>query len=276
MEFTVGIPTHKPGPYIYKCLDSLCRQTMAATEFEVIIVLNGPKDPYFQQIDDYLRQHADTLNARLLHTEVMGVSNARNLILDQAQGDSICFVDDDDFVSDNYLAHFSEALKGSEGCIAIANVKGYDETTCTLTEDYLGRAFLRNKGHRRFHILNIHDLLSTSWCKAIPKAIIAGRRFDTRFKVGEDAIFMFSVSDKIKGARFTTDDTVYYRDLRAGSVLRNNIPVGFFVKNALRLWSRYLAIFFSGKGRYNFPLLVNRLLAVAKSHSKCIIMGIKN
>ena len=72
------------------------------------------------------------------------------------------------------------------------------------------------------------------------------------------------------------DDTVYYRDLRAGSVLRNNIPVGFFVKNALRLWSRYLAIFFSGKGRYNFPLLVNRLLAVAKSHSKCIIMGIKN
>ena len=189
----------------------------------------------------------------------MGVSNARNLILDQAQGDSICFVDDDDFVSDNYLAHFSEALKGSEGCIAIANVKGYDETTCTLTEDYLGRAFLRNKGHRRFHILNI-----------------AGRRFDTRFKVGEDAIFMFSVSDKIKGARFTTDDTVYYRDLRAGSVLRNNIPVGFFVKNALRLWSRYLAIFFSGKGRYNFPLLVNRLLAVAKSHSKCIIMGIKN
>jgi len=88
MEFTVGIPTHKPGPYIYKCLDSLCRQTMAATEFEVIIVLNGPKDPYFQQIDDYLRQHADTLNARLLHTEVMGVSNARNLILDQAQGDS--------------------------------------------------------------------------------------------------------------------------------------------------------------------------------------------
>lgn len=150
-------------------------------------------------------------------------------------------------------------------------MKGYDENTDTLVGDYLERAFQRNKRRRHFHISNIHALLSSCWCKAIPKAIIGDRRFNTSFKVGEDAFFMFLVSDKIKGARFASDDTIYYRDLRAGSVLRNDIPVSFFVKNALRLWRQYLSVFISGWGRYNFPLLVNRLLAVAKSHSKCII-----
>ncbi|MBP5338621.1 MAG: glycosyltransferase family 2 protein [Prevotella sp.] len=271
MEITVGIPTYKPGTYIYKCIDSLCRQTMATTRFEVIIVLNGPKEPYFTQIDDYIRQHADKLNVQLIHTEVVGVSNARNTIVDKAQGRSICFIDDDDFVTDNYLENLATALNGSEGCIAVANVKAFDENTNTSTLDYLGRAYMKNRKLRRFHIFSIHVLLSSSWGKAIPKDIIGDRRFNKGFKVGEDAIFMFMISDKIKGANYVSEDTIYYRSLRAGSALRKQIPIGFFVKNALRLWRQYLTIFLTGKGRYNFPLFVNRLLAVAKSHSKCII-----
>lgn len=46
MKVSVIIPSYRPGNYVYECLDSLMNQSLDALRFEVIVVLNGTRDPY--------------------------------------------------------------------------------------------------------------------------------------------------------------------------------------------------------------------------------------
>ena len=102
MEISVIIPTYKPQDYLWRCLDSLDGQTLAKDKFEVILVLNGCKEPYDGEIKNYAVNHSQ-LPLDYIQTDKGGVSNARNIGIDAANGDYITFIDDDDYVSPRYL-----------------------------------------------------------------------------------------------------------------------------------------------------------------------------
>ena len=53
MKISVIIPTYRPGAYIFECLDSLRHQTLPKNQFEVIVVLNGERNPYEEQLFEY-------------------------------------------------------------------------------------------------------------------------------------------------------------------------------------------------------------------------------
>ena len=100
-KISVIIPTYAPKDYIWECLDSFENQTLPKEEFEVILVLNGEKEPYESLIRKKLTTYS--FNSTLLYSTPNGVSRARNLGMEKAQGTYICFIDDDDWVSDNFL-----------------------------------------------------------------------------------------------------------------------------------------------------------------------------
>ena len=95
MQISVIIPTYKPQDYIYQCLDSLCRQTMDTSLWEVIVVLNGCDAPWHNQLKEYATSHPQ-IQMHVIQTNEPGVSNARNIGLEYAQGEYITFIDDDD------------------------------------------------------------------------------------------------------------------------------------------------------------------------------------
>ena len=95
-EISVIVPTYKPDYYIWKCLNSIVSQNLDRRNYEVLIILNGDKEPFFTEIESYLKNN-NLNNFHLIYTQEKGVSNARNIGLDRAKGDYICFVDDDDF-----------------------------------------------------------------------------------------------------------------------------------------------------------------------------------
>ena len=47
---TVIIPTYIPKDYLWDCLDSIEKQSLDKDKFQVIIVLNGEKEPYWSKI----------------------------------------------------------------------------------------------------------------------------------------------------------------------------------------------------------------------------------
>ena len=104
-EISVIIPSHKPGNYITECLMSLAAQTISKDLFEVIVILNGCDEPWRSDLASLLEKLRSEygMSARLLHSDIGNVSNARNMGLAQAQGNYICFIDDDDYVSEKYL-----------------------------------------------------------------------------------------------------------------------------------------------------------------------------
>ncbi|WNY31779.1 glycosyltransferase family A protein [Acinetobacter calcoaceticus] len=90
------IPTYKPKEYFYECLSSLDNQKISFSKFRVVIVLNGPKEPYYSLILKWLEDF--DFNVLLMHTDTSGVSHARNIALNNCDldVDYVCFLDDDD------------------------------------------------------------------------------------------------------------------------------------------------------------------------------------
>ena len=125
---SVIIPTYKPQSYLWECLDSLRCQTFPVDNFEVLLILNGCRDPYQSQIEDYLLKSGMT-NVRIIQTDQAGVSNARNMGLDNAIGDYVAFVDDDDYVSPTYLEElYAKASPDTISlCYPYAFKDGYSE-----------------------------------------------------------------------------------------------------------------------------------------------------
>ena len=79
MQITVIVPTYKPQDYIWRCLCSLKNQSIAHSNYEVVIVLNGCNEPYYSEIKKFI---IDEPNWRLVQTDTGGVSNARNVGID--------------------------------------------------------------------------------------------------------------------------------------------------------------------------------------------------
>ena len=127
MDISVIVPTYKPDYYIWECLNSLKEQSLNSKKYEVLIILNGEKDSYYYDINEWLKNN-NVENFKLFYIEQKGVSNARNIGLDSSKGEYIVFVDDDDYVDKNYLEELLNKNKeiGKKG-IVITNYINFEE-----------------------------------------------------------------------------------------------------------------------------------------------------
>ena len=258
---SVIIPSYKPGEYIRQCLGSLAAQTLGREKFEVWVVLNGCREPYFSDIKAYLTTLPPDFDAHLLQTDAAGVSNARNLGLEAATGAYVCFIDDDDWVSPTFLAELY--AKADAEAVVCANILSVNVLKGETVKDPL-YDYDRFMEAEQTSMLRVRRLLSSACFKLIPRTVIGERRFDTGFALGEDALFMASLTDRIRAVRFTPREAVYYRRIREGSAMRRRRTLGQRARNCFSLYGSYLAIYFSHPLRYSPTFFLNRLAAVSK------------
>ena len=88
---SVIIPVYNTAPYLERCVKSILAQTHP--HLEILLIDDGSTDAS-PRICDHLAQQ-DT-RVKVFHKPNGGVSSARNLGLDKAQGEYIGFVDSDD------------------------------------------------------------------------------------------------------------------------------------------------------------------------------------
>ena len=263
-DISVIIPTYRPGNYLWQCIDSLLSQTLQKNLYEIIIVLNGPKEPYNNLIRKYILENDCNDNISLIACETAGVSNARNIGIENAKGRYICFVDDDDWVSDCYLEQLLNTCNYSKSVVE-ANVMDYDEDNSTYKNDYLTSVYndLSAKD-KDYTVFAARRVLSSSCCKLIPVEAIGTVRFNRKYKIGEDALFMAEISKNISCIRLSNPEAIYYRRLRANSASRTTITYNYRICNAFSLCKQYLRIYLSSPLQYSLPFFINRMMAVAK------------
>lgn len=258
MLISVIIPSYRPKDYLFHCIDSLEQQSLSRSAYEIILVLNGCNEPYKQQIQEHLQAHSYE-NVCLLQTDVAGVSKARNIGLDEANGDYVTFVDDDDWMSSNYL----EALLdiSDHDTIACSNMSLVDEQTGKSLPYFLSSAYKRCQQLKKLTLFNSRSFLSTACGKLIPRTMIGEWRFDEQFTLGEDSLFMFGISNRIKDIQLAGADVVYYVRNRNNSASRSKYSYGYRVKIALQLTASYILLFLKNPLSYNIPLLGSRIFA---------------
>jgi glycosyltransferase involved in cell wall biosynthesis len=260
-DISVIIPTFRPDFYIFECLDSLKNQQFSKDNFEILLILNGDKEPYYTSINEYINNEFTGCNIKLLYTDTAGVSNARNIGIEQSHGKYIAFIDDDDIVSESYLLEMYTIVR--ENKVPLSYVKAFKGDITNTFDYFITRAYERNIG-KELSIFNIRSFFSSPWCKLLDYEIIRNSRFDIRFQTGEDALFMFLISNRINELQFTSRDCVYYRRIREGSLTTGNENRYTIIKCLKRIGA-YTMIFFRNPLEYNFPFFLSRILATLKS-----------
>lgn len=258
-KISVIIPSYKPQEYLWECLNSIMAQTFPKEDFEVILVLNGCTEPYKSDIERYIAKEALGLNVIFIHTEKGGVSNARNLALGYVRGEFVTFIDDDDLVSPSYL---QELYNNADSdtivlCYPYSYDDGYLEKQLPyhITEVYeLCSRKKKNKISSK-----VRKYFSGPCMKLIPMNFIQGRRFDCRFKNGEDTLFMFLISDCIKDIRFTSKEAIYYRRNRKDSAANRKRSFKDIVySNLLQIWT-YIKYYLKSPFNYNLLFFTSRV-----------------
>ena len=98
----------------------------------------------------------------------------------------------------------------------------------------------------------------------IPKYVIGKRRFDVRFKNGEDSLFMFLISDKFKYVEFTDEKAIYYRRFRKESASGNNRNIKYLFSNSIKLMKEQSVIYFCSPRHYSFIFYMNMMFSRIK------------
>lgn len=259
---SVIIPTYKPTSYIWNCLNSLVNQTLSKEKYELILVLNGCNEPYYSEIKFYLNTFS-FLRFRLLQTDEGGVSNARNIGIEEAKGDYITFVDDDDFVSPSYLQEL--LAKANADTVVISNELRYNEKDDTTSEESWSIEYKKKAPQGRQPYPGTRKFFSGPCMKLIHRDIIASYRFDTRFTNGEDSLFMFAISANMKYVDFTSPNAIYYRRVREGSAMSKERKTKAMVKNRIRMIGEFIRIYRKNPYAYSFRFLTTRIFGCLHS-----------
>ena len=109
---SIIVPVYNAAPYLTDCIESLIGQ-ITTEPLEIIIVDDSSTDNSLAIAQPYAKKHAeDPLRKVVLLTQQhSGQSIARNLGLQNANGEYIAFVDADDRIAPDWCARHLKAIK---------------------------------------------------------------------------------------------------------------------------------------------------------------------
>lgn len=218
MTFSIIIPVYNTARYLPQCLDSILSQSFV--DFEVICVNDGSIDESLEVLQAYANGDE---RLKVVSIPNSGVSYARNVALDLAQGDYVLFVDSDDWLVDDALDKLSQWVCLGKYDIVSFNTIKYFENDLSIKEGELIPEEFTN-GWTYYEQCS----LQTS---VIPFGAICGRaysismlneakiRFDEELQYNEDVLFTI-VACFHAGAVKVIDDSLYmYRIRKSGSLM---------------------------------------------------------
>ncbi len=100
-QISIIVPVYNTEKYLHRCIDSILAQTF--TNFELLLIDDGSKDSSGAICDEYANKD---IRIRVFHKPNGGVSSARNMGIENTEGDWITFVDSDDCVDEKWLENY--------------------------------------------------------------------------------------------------------------------------------------------------------------------------
>lgn len=179
--FSIIIPTYQRPEYLKRAISSVLDQTFK--QWEVIIVVDGACEASQMVVKAYTN---DKISYIVLQDQKRQ-GYCRNIGIDQADGQYICFLDDDDYYLNDHLEHLSKGIQKSTAKVAVFK-SGY---------------FYELKGKRRIienydakkeepaeYLLRVKvNMLSMAFHRTIFNQI----RFPHEFPIAQDHFFLHQV-----------------------------------------------------------------------------------
>ena len=228
------IPTYKGEKYISKLLDSLINQNMDFNLFEAIFIVNGELDSTPDIIEKY-RKNNPEVNIILTESE-KGVCNARNVGIKLASRKYCIFIDDDDYISNNYFKELYKYVKPNR--IVLGTFYDIDEDTGEVINSYMTPQLLKNSGIVENPYNLIKDAIAITTNKIIPTVNVKNSKFNPELTNGVDIAYYANFYPENDFEFYVVDKDIeanYYRLWRRGSISRQNLSYEFNINNRLKV-----------------------------------------
>ena len=181
---TVIMAVYNAEDYLAEAIESVIGQTVGIDTIQLILVDDGSSDSSSSICDNYHDLYPN--NIIVVHKENGGVSSARNIGLDLAEGRYTGFLDSDDRLESDAIEKMTGFLKKHEreiNCVSIpVRIFGYREYEHPMNSKYVedGLIDIRNKP----------DALVTLVCNVMFRtSAIGDMRFQEGVTLGEDTLF---------------------------------------------------------------------------------------
>lgn len=124
MFLSIIVPVYNVKAYLERCVESLLRQDLERSDYEIILVDDGSTDGSESLCDELAARET---NIRVIHKENGGLSSARNAGIAVAGGDYIQFVDSDDYLMPSVLKGLREQIESQNLDILRYNYQNVNE-----------------------------------------------------------------------------------------------------------------------------------------------------
>lgn len=231
---SIIIPVYNAEKYIENCIHSVFNQTY--TCFELIVINDGSTDRSYELLTNLKKKY----NFKFIDKANSGVSSTRNLGIEEAQGEFICFIDSDDSIENDYLEKFILNYSDESDLLIQDIIRGgkikanYSLGTFRIDSD-LEKILLTNK------LLNNGVPFAKFYNTAIIK--LNHIRFENKVTYGEDLMFLLNYIKCIKSITYIDyAGYIYNYNLHSASTKKHTFYTYFTVYNSIKDFIEYYKI----------------------------------
>lgn len=207
---SIIMPVYNKYNYLMKSINSIINQTYK--DFELIIVDDGSSDGSEKLCDEFAKKDQ---RIRVIHLKNSGVSNARNVGLDNAKGKYLQFIDSDDYVDEDMLEKLYNKATQYDVDIVISGITKVNHDYEVLNETLPKLIGVKSKNEMLENFsaeqrsTGIYGCVSNKFIKRdiVEKIKL---RFDTKIKLAEDLDFYLKLYEHISSIYFYDISFYYY------------------------------------------------------------------
>lgn len=209
-KISIIIPVYNAENYLQRCFDSIISNNYK--NIEIIPVNDGSKDGSQKVIDEYKKKYPDIFNPII--QENQGIGMTRNNGLKKATGDYIMFMDNDDYIDNDYIEKHLNEVKKKDYDVVISGYK-------RVSDDKILFKVTLDEKYRWTRYVSI-----APWGKLYKADFL--RKYDINFlktPIGEDIYFNLQVntlSENIKIIDYTGYNW-YYNGKSVTNTITNKI-----------------------------------------------------
>lgn len=219
MKVSIIIPTYNVENYIEDCLRSVMSQTF--TDYECIVVDDLGKDNSIEVTERVIADYHGDATFKIIHHERnRGASAARNTGIKVAKGEFLYFLDSDDKITPEALAHFVRiaekypSVNVIQGNLSVQNNAPFGQFPPGKYPEYSDDArWIRGMMHHYgIPICVTNRLVRKDW-------VIAHDMFFPEGIIREDVQWYIKMMGEIDSIAFVDDKDYWYRTENLSSVM---------------------------------------------------------
>ena len=242
-------------------MDSIIAQTYDS--FEIIVIDDCSTDSTNTILQKYL--HAEWGGRQFIlksNSSNKGVSYCRNLLISQASGEFVIFVDSDDYIEPSMIQRLVESINSNTSVVCCShNEVLLDSRKICKKYDYS----VLDK-YKAIELFARRYITPQMWAKLIRKSCFEGITFDTNIKQAEDVLVMWSIISNCHEV-ILLPDVLYNYVANPDSIVHK--PISRKNLNDVEVWYRILQ-----DCEEKYPKFKNLVYCRYIYHSCCVLYAI--